>query len=101
MSAPVYINATEFMQLLVEKNLVIVPQSQLVQGAELRRQHLLKRVDLSLTEIVKAQFFEVKDTETLRRWCLAGKFGKDGFYQKKNGQYRVMTAAIKMVLYGI
>lgn len=99
MSTPVYINANEFMDLLAKRNFVIVHKSQLV-DLEAKRQQLLKKTSLSLTEIVKAEFFAVKDTETLRRWCLAGKFGKDGYYQQKNGQYRIMTLALKSVLYG-
>lgn len=100
MSAPVYIDVNEFMNHLKAHNLVIVKQEELEANNEIKRMQLLKKKHLSLTEIVKAGFFTVKNTETLRRWCLAGKFGKDGFLVLKNGQYRIMTIAIKNMLYG-
>jgi len=100
MAQPVYIDVNEFMQLLQDKGLVIVHQGELEANAEIKRQQLLRKIDLSFSEIVKAKFFPIKDTETLRRWCLSGKFGKDGFYQLENGQFRIVTTAIKTVLYG-
>lgn len=94
------VSVAEFMQHLKDNNLVIVRQDELEKNAEINRMQLLKRKDLSLSEIVKAKFFNVKDTETLRRWCLSGKFSKDGFYQLQNGQFRILTTAIKTKLYG-
>ena len=95
-----YIEASEFMQLLRENGLVIVHHGELEANAEIKRQQLLKRKYLSFSEIINAKFFPIKDTNTLRRWCIDGKFGKDGFYQLNNGQFRIVTIALKKVLYG-
>jgi len=100
MNNPVYIDVNEFMQMLQDKGLVIVHQGELEANAEIKRQQLLRKKDLSFSEIVNAKFFPIKDTETLRRWCLNGKFGKDGFHQLNNGQFRILTQALKKVLYG-
>lgn len=100
MSKEVYINVIEFMQHLKDNNLVIVDQRELATAPEIKKTLLLKKKDLSLSEVLKAGFFNVKDTETLRRWCLSGKFGEDGFYRLKNGQFRILTIAIKKLLYG-
>lgn len=97
---PIYVEASEFMKLLRDNNLVIVSRDELEANSELLRQKLLRQNDLSFSEIVKAKFFPIKHVSTLRRWCSEGKFGKDGFYQKKNGQFRIMTIALKKVLYG-
>lgn len=100
MSSEQFVNVNEFMQLLRDNNLVIVHQGELEANAEIKRQQLLRKKDLSFSEIVNAKFFPIKDTETLRRWCLNGKFGNDGFHQLKNGQFRILTQALKKVLYG-
>jgi len=100
MEANSFVNVADFMQHLKDNNLVIVKQDELEKNAELKRAQLLRKKDLSLSEIVAAKFFKVIDTETLRRWCLNGKFTENGYYQLKNGQFRILSTAIKMVLYG-
>jgi hypothetical protein len=99
MTATQYINVADFMQHLKDNNLVIVAQGELEMNNEIRRAKLLKRKSLTLSEIITANFFNVTDSETLRRWCLNGKFPKDSFFQEKNGTYRVMTAQIKEMIY--
>lgn len=97
MSAPVYINVDEFLQRLEERGLVIVHRSQLLHDEELYRKQLLQRKELSLSEILRAGFFPVRDTETLRRWCLDGKIKGWRISGKK---YMVLTEEIKRMVYG-
>jgi hypothetical protein len=99
MSAIQYINVADFMQHLKDNNLVIVNQGELELNNEIVRGKLLRRKSLTLSEIISAKFFNVTDSETLRRWCLNGKFPKDTFYQDKNKVYRIMTAQIKAMIY--
>lgn len=100
MSAVQYINVADFMQHLKDNNLVIVAKGDVELNNDILRANLLKRKSLSLTEIVNAQFFPVKDSESLRRWCLNGKFPEGSFFQLSNGKYKVLTSQIKKMIYG-
>lgn len=99
MSAPVYINVDDFLQRLEEKGLVIVRRSQLLHDEEVQRKQLLQRKELSLTEILRAGFFPtIRDTETLRRWCLDGKIKG---WRKSGKKYMVLSDEIKAMVYGL
>lgn len=100
MAEPLLINADDFMQLLHDRGLIIVSAVDFEMNKTLMQQQLLKRKSLSLTEVVKAGFFPIKDSETLRRWCLEGKFGPDGYTKTESGRYKILTKRLKEVLYG-
>jgi hypothetical protein len=94
------INVDDFMQLLQDRGLVIVSATDFQLNKSLEQQRLLKKKYLTLTEVVKGNFFPIKDSETLRRWCLDGKFGPDGFIKTETGRYKILTSRIKHLLYG-
>lgn len=100
MESNAVVRVSDFMQYLRENNLVIVAQGELQANAEIQRAQLLRKKCLSLNEVLQGRFFNVKSAETLRRWCVAGKFGNDGCYQLENGQFRILSAAIKKIVYG-
>lgn len=92
------VNILEFMDHLRKEGLVIVHRSQLLTDKDVERKELLKRKELTLTEIVRAELFPgIKDSETLRRWCLEGKMKG---WRRSGNRYMVLTSELKRMVYG-
>jgi len=96
-----YISASEFIETLLSKGLVIVSVKEFEAGKELHRKRLMKRKSLSLTEIADARLLPVKNKKTVNDWILSGKIKPEETYREASGKKRVMvlTAAIKRLGY--
>lgn len=85
------------MQLLKDNSLLIVSAKDFEMAKVIQRRKMMKRTSLSLSEIIKAGFFPVKDSKTLIDWCKNGKIKESEWYQEEGGKKRIMvlTHAIK------
>lgn len=96
-----YIEVQEFMSYLKANSLLIVSAAEFETEKQILRRKYIKRKALSLSEIVKAGFFPIKDTKTLIDWCRNGKIKPVEWYQETDGKKRIMisTTAIKRLGY--
>lgn len=82
------------MHYLKENNLVIVHVGEIEAKKEILRQQLLRKKALSPSQIVKAEFFSIKNTKSVHDWILKGKI-KETEYYVVNNRTMVLTSAIK------
>lgn len=97
MSQSRFIDVNEFMEMLKANSLIIVSASEFEASKQIQRRKLIKRKSLSISEIVKAGFFQIKNSKTLIDWCQSGKIKENEWYQETTGKKKVMilTSAIK------
>ncbi|MCG9792511.1 hypothetical protein [Flavobacterium algicola] len=96
-----YINATEFLETLKDRGLVIVSAKDFEASKEIQRKRLMKRKSLSLVEIVGCSLLPLTSKKGVNDWILSGKIKEDEWYQEQTGRKRVMilTKAIKRLGY--
>lgn len=98
---PTYINASEFIETLQARGLVIVSAAEFELNNNLLRHRYMKRKSLSLSEIVSAKLLPLKSTKAISDWIEKGKIKPEETYREKTGQQKVMilTSAIRRLGY--
>lgn len=101
MSTVKYINASEFMEMLQVRGLVIVSIDEYEAVKEVKRKKLMKRKALSLSEIADNNLLPVSSKKGVNDWIISGKIKPDETYREESGKRRVMvlTSAIKRLGY--
>ncbi|WP_119792077.1 hypothetical protein [Flavobacterium anhuiense] len=101
MSTVKYINASEFMEMLQVRGLVIVSIDEYEAVKEVKRKKLMKRKALSLSEIADNNLLPVSSKKGVNDWIISGKIKPDETYREESGKKRVMvlTSAIKRLGY--
>lgn len=101
MSTVKYINASEFIEMLQVRGLVIVSVDEYEAVKEMKRKKLMKRKALSLSEIAENNLLPVSSKKGVNDWILSGKIKPDETYREEAGKKRVMvlTSAIKRLGY--
>lgn len=101
MATPVYINASEFIDQLQSKGLVIVSVKDFEAGKEINRKRLLRKKALTLAEIANNGLLSVKTKKGVNDWILSGKIKAHETFTETTGKKRVMvlTSAIIRLSY--
>ncbi len=100
MVAPVYINASEFIEQLQSKGLVIVSVKDFEAGKEIARRKLMRRKALTLSEIANNGLLPVKTKKGVNDWIISGKIKEYETYTEWTGKKRVMVLTSAIIRLG-
>jgi hypothetical protein len=100
MVAPVYINASEFIEQLQSKGLVIVSVKDFEAGKEIARRKLMRRKALTLSEIANNGLLPVKTKKGVNDWIISGKIKEYETYTEGTGKKRVMVLTSAIIRLG-
>jgi len=100
MAAPVYINASEFIDQLQSKGLVIVSVKDFEAGKEITRRKLMRRKALTLQEIASNGLLPIKTKKGVNDWILSGKIRKEETYIEAGPKKRVMVLTSAIIRLG-
>lgn len=98
-----FIDINEFMQLLQDKNLVIVSAAEFEAGhllkLEAKRKQLLKRTALTFKEVLELKLLPITTKQGIENWITTGRIKKEEVFMSQAGKRMMLVSAIKRLGY--
>jgi hypothetical protein len=97
------IDVNEFMQLLQDKNLVIVSSAEFEAGnilkLEAKRKQYLKRTSLTFKEVLELKLLPITSKQGIENWIATGKIKSDEVFVSSSGKRMILVSALKRLEY--
>ena len=102
MGNEILISASEFIETLQQRGLVIVSAKEFEAGNDILRSRLMKRKMLTLKEITDHKLLPLHSKKGIEDWIKNGKIRAEEVIREQHGKQRilVLTSAIKRLGYG-